>query len=82
MHDARKLLHGLKTAVQIDGLPNRWLCTELSNHCELSPMAIEELIRRRKGVVINMVPCHIELTQEGDCTWVDVEPFALHELCA
>ncbi len=74
MQEVREFLKGLTTAVQMDGLPNRWLSTEIANYCNLPPLTIERAVSSRMGVLVNHLPCRLELTQEDGCAWVGVDP--------
>lgn len=80
MQEVRELLKGLKTAVRADGLPNRWLPTEIAAYCDLPPPAIERVVRSRTGVLINRLPCSLEISEEDGCTWVGVDLIALPEM--
>ncbi len=82
MQEVREFLKGLTTAVRIDGLPNRWLPTEISAYCDLPPLAIERLVRCRTGAVIDQLPCRLELSHEDGCTWVDVDLLTPSEMLA
>lgn len=73
MQEVRELLKGLKTAVHADGLPNRWLPTEIAAYCDLPPPAIERVVRSRTAVLIDRLPCRLEISEEDGCTWVGVD---------
>ncbi len=82
MQEVREFLKGLTTVIQIDGLPNRWLSTEIANHCDLLPPAIERAVSSRMGVLVNHLPCRLELSNEDGSTWVGVDPLTLPEMMA
>lgn len=73
MQEVRELLKGLTAAVQVDGLPNRWLPDEIAAYCALPPLAIERVVKSRVGVLIDRLPCRLEITEEDGCKWVGVD---------
>jgi hypothetical protein len=82
MEATRKLIGGLTTAARIDGLPNRWLCSEISDHCDLPPETVAAVISRRTGVLVDKTPCRVEVEQEAGLVWVNVDPLTLSEMQA
>jgi hypothetical protein len=82
MQEMREFLKGLATAARMDGLPNRWLSTEIASYCDLPPPAIERTVSSRMGVLVNHLPCRLELSNEDGSTWVGVEPLTVPEMMA
>jgi len=37
----------------MDGLPNRWLSTEIAEYCALPPLSVERIVKSRTGALIN-----------------------------
>jgi hypothetical protein len=82
MEETRKLIDALTTAARMEGLPNRWPCTEISAYCDLQPEMVTKVARRRTGILIDGVPCLIEVEQEAECLWLNVDRLASWEMQA
>lgn len=80
MQTIRELVRGLNSVIQSDGLPNRWRSSELANCCDLQPLDIVEVVRRRIGIVIDERPCRIEIEKEAGEFWINVDPVSVAEL--
>jgi len=77
MQEVRELVKGLTAAVRMDGLPNRWLSTEIAEYCALPPLSVERIVKSRTGALIDQHPCRLEISEEDGCAWVGVDPLAL-----